>query len=173
MHKQCREHFDTGHHTHTELYCTYSVQQYTQARAGSKDGTVSDRLTWGLVSTLSHFDLFTIPFVSEKPSQYSQKKTIPQCNVIFVSNTSYKVTFMGMMNCRAVSIKPVQTESINYQVQLKNPAFKVCSVQKGWLLRLLGILIRPLRKKAAFMNLFTTRNMDKSQDWKQTLESTW
>ena len=52
----------------------FTVLQYTEARAGSKDGTVSDRLTWGLVSTLSHFDLFTIPFVSEKPSQYSQKQ---------------------------------------------------------------------------------------------------
>ena len=87
IHKLCSAHFDTGHNIHRAVL--YSVLQYTEARAGSKDGTVSDRLTWGLVSTLSHFDLFTIPFVSEKPSQYSQK-TIPQCNVIFVSNTSYK-----------------------------------------------------------------------------------
>ena len=169
MHKLCSAHFDTGHNTHRGVL--YSVLQYnTQARAGSKDGTVSDRLTWGLVSTLSHFDLFTIPFVSEKPSQYSQK-TIPQCYVIFVSNTSYKITFMGMMNCTAVSIRPVQTESINYQVQHKNPAFKVCWVQKGWLLCLLGILIRPLRKKSwIYESLF---NMKHGQDWKQTLESTW
>ena len=62
MHKLCSAHFDTGHNTHRGVL--YSVLQYnTQARAGSKDGTVSDRLTWGLVSTLSHFDLFTIPFV--------------------------------------------------------------------------------------------------------------
>ena len=86
MHKLCSAHFDTGQNTHRAVL--YSVLQYnTQARAGSKDGTVSDRLTWGLVSTLSHVDLFTIPFVSEKPSQYSLN-AIRQCDVIFVSSTS-------------------------------------------------------------------------------------
>ena len=135
--------------TYKGLYCTV---YYSTQRPGPAPKMELCLIDWrGVWSQPYH----TLTYL---PSLLSQKNLLNIPKRQFLNVMSYLcqiqvtkhiwLTFMGMMNCTAVSIKPVQTESINYQVQLKNPAFKVCSVQKGRLLCLLGILIRPLRKKS-------------------------
>ena len=159
--------------THTGVYCT--VYYSTTHRPGPAPKMELCLIDWrGVWSQPYH----TLTYL---PSLLSQKNLLNIPKRQFLNVMSYLcqiqvtkriwLTFMGMMNCTAVSIRPVQTESINYQVQHKNPAFKVCWVQKGWLLCLLGILIRPLRKKSCIYE--SLYNMKHGQDWKQTLESTW